>query len=138
MSAPNDKRYAAEPKAAAPGPAAPPPVPSAPPAIPPATPPTRGSVFQSTSLYYPIWKQPATAWGAVFGYLFWGAAALFGLLLILTVIHFTIYPIFSFYDNDDGFIRVPTSSDKQMSFSGVIASPDISANFVSVPPADTQ
>jgi len=65
--------------------------------------------------------------------LFYTSLTVFVLFLILTFIHFTIYPIFSFSESDDGIIRLPTASDQQANFTGVIAQPDMSANFVAIP-----
>jgi hypothetical protein len=65
--------------------------------------------------------------------LFYTSITAFILFLILTFIHFTIYPIFSFSEEDDGIISIPTSSDQQKAFKGVIATPDLSSNFVAIP-----
>jgi hypothetical protein len=65
--------------------------------------------------------------------LFYTSLTLFILFLILTFIHFTIYPVFSFSEGDDGIISIPTSSDRQKAFTGVVAMPDVSANFVAIP-----
>jgi hypothetical protein len=65
--------------------------------------------------------------------LFYTSMTAFILFLVLTFIHYTIYPIFSFSEADDGFIRIPTASDQQKAFQDVVAVSDISANFVSIP-----
>ena len=62
--------------------------------------------------------------------LFYTSATLFVLFLLLTFIHYTIYPIFSFTEGDDGIISIPTSSDRQKAYTGVVATADMSANIV--------
>ncbi|NBP64346.1 MAG: hypothetical protein EBU66_06685, partial [Bacteroidetes bacterium] len=58
---------------------------------------------------------------------------IFILFLILVFIHFTVYPIFSFSPNDNGFIPIPTASDRQIAFTKSPAAADLSANFINVP-----
>jgi hypothetical protein len=75
----------------------------------------------------------AGALGTGLTILFYTSLTLFILFLILTFIHFTIYPVFSFSEGDDGIISIPTSSDRQKAFTGEVAMPDVSANFVAIP-----
>lgn len=65
--------------------------------------------------------------------LFYTSLTAFILFLILVFIHYTIYPIFSFSESDDGIISLPTASDQQQAYKGVVAMPDVSANFVAIP-----
>jgi hypothetical protein len=65
--------------------------------------------------------------------LFYTSLTLFILFLILTFIHFTMYPIFSFSEGDDGIISIPASSDRQNAFTKDVAMPDVSANFLAIP-----
>lgn len=55
-------------------------------------------------------------------------------IVILTIVHFTIHPIFSFSPADLGFIKIPVPSDKQVAFDKFPAGNDISANLVNVVP----
>ena len=66
--------------------------------------------------------------------IFYLSVLIFMLFIILIVIHFTIFPIFSLSPNDDGLISVPTMSDEQTVFDKTLAIPDLSANFVNVEP----
>jgi hypothetical protein len=68
--------------------------------------------------------------------LFYTSITAFLLFLILISIHFTIYPIFSFSEEDDGLISIPTASDQQKAFQDKVATPDIAGNFVAVPNCD--
>ena len=65
--------------------------------------------------------------------LFYTSATLFVLFLLLTFIHYTIYPVFSFTEGDDGIISIPTASDRQKAYTGVVAAPDMGANIVAAP-----
>lgn len=65
--------------------------------------------------------------------LFYSSLVLFFLFLLLTFIHYTIYPVFSFSAEDDGIISIPTASDQQKAYTKIVAEPDMSANFVAVP-----
>lgn len=65
--------------------------------------------------------------------LFYTSATLFVLFLLLTFIHYTIYPVFSFTEGDDGIISIPTASDRQKAYTGIVAAPDMSANIVAAP-----
>jgi hypothetical protein len=85
------------------------------------------------AIKYPAWKVNTTLLGTVFSGLFYLSTAVFVILLILVLIHYTLFPIFSFSDEDPGIITVPTASDKQLTFSKGPANYDISANFVGVP-----
>ena len=68
--------------------------------------------------------------------LFYLSVGAFVLLLLLTFIHFTMFPIFSFSPDDGGYVPVPTASDKQTAFTNTLAVPDISANIVGIPPCE--
>jgi len=67
----------------------------------------------------------------IYAVLFYISLALLGLFLLLTVIHFTVTPVFSFSPNDPGFIPIPTASDRQLAFITGPAAYDISSNFTS-------
>lgn len=82
----------------------------------------------------PSWAQPSLVQRvSIISSLFYGSVILFILLLILIVINFTMFPVFSFSPNDSGFIPIPTVSDQQLAFTKGPAASDLSANFVSVP-----
>ena len=55
-------------------------------------------------------------------------------IIILTIVHFTIHPVFSFSPADLGFIPIPVPSDKQVAFDKSPAGNDMSANLVNVIP----
>jgi hypothetical protein len=86
------------------------------------------------SLFYPIWAPSSTGYGSLISTLFYGSVVVFITFLILVFINFTMFPIFSFSPNDDGFIRIPTVSDQQSAFTKGPAASDLSANFVNVAP----
>ncbi len=65
--------------------------------------------------------------------LFYTSITAFLLFLILISIHFTIYPIFSFSEEDDGLISIPTASDQQKAFKGTVATPETAGSFMAVP-----
>lgn len=48
-----------------------------------------------------------------FKLLFYAASGLFAIFLILIIVHFTVYPVFSFMPGDGGYINVPFFSDAQ-------------------------
>lgn len=81
----------------------------------------------------PSWRPSPTLVGGILSGLFYLSAGIFVLLVILVLIHYTLYPIFSFSDDDPGIITVPTASDKQSAFTKGPANFDISANFVGIP-----
>ncbi len=131
----SDKLFAKGPEAAA-GAGPKPPAPAAAPAagsVPPAKPSVAGSKAYGSYLYAPKWFPSTTSLFSLSTYLYYGALGVFAIFLLLVVIHFTVYPIFSFSADDDGIIPVPTMSDRQISFKNVIASPDLSANFINIP-----
>lgn len=49
--------------------------------------------------------------GNALKYLFYAAIAAFVLFIILTIVHFTVYPVFSFIPGDGGIIPIPTFGD---------------------------
>ncbi len=121
----SDKRFANIPGAAAA------PAPTAPPTAPTNAAARAAAVLAKTA--NPSWKLNPTLMGTVLAGLFYFSAAAFVLLVILVLIHYTLYPIFSFSDGDPGIITVPTASDKQSAFTKGPANFDISANFVGIP-----
>ena len=81
----------------------------------------------------PSWMQPTFVNnGSLIGSIFYGSVIMFIILLILIVVNFTIFPVFSFSPNDNGFLPVPTVSDQQLGFTKGPAASDLSANFVGV------
>lgn len=71
----------------------------------------------------------------VFQYLFYLSALAFFLFLLLTFLHFTVTPIFSFGEDDSqGILSMPTTTGKQTSFTKSPCVPDISANFLNLLP----
>lgn len=94
------------------------------------------SFFQ---LFYPSWKPTARESSGTSSFLsiaFRLSLGVFILFLILVFIHFTIHPIFSFSPNDNGFIPIPTASDKQTAFTNFPTAPDLSANFINTLPCE--
>lgn len=86
-------------------------------------PPSRG---------WPTWApQQATS---ILSYGFYGSLLVLAIFIILFIVHFTVYPIFSFKVGDPGIIPVPTSSDKQMDFTKSPAGNDVSGNFTKIVP----
>jgi hypothetical protein len=123
----SDKRFANIPGAAVPAPAA------APASGPAPTDAAARAAAVLAKTANPSWRLKATLAGTVLAGLFYVSAAAFVLLVILVLIHYTLYPIFSFSDDDPGIISVPTASDKQSAFTKGPANYDISANFVGIP-----
>ena len=87
-----------------------------------------GSTFGQTgySAYY-------NATGSTFALMFYASLSAFVLFLIMIFIHYTMFPVFSFSPNDNGYIPIPTVSDKQLVFNKGPATYDISANIVKLP-----
>jgi len=93
----------------------------------PGTPPTTvvGSLFGATSgntfgPLFPGATTVSTSGGtSVFGGLFFLAAILFVLFLLLMFINTTVYPIFSFSMNEPGLISIPLSTDRELSYKKV-------------------
>jgi hypothetical protein len=88
-----------------------------------------GSIIYGKSYNFPSWAIVGTA----LPYVFYVSLFLFTLFLILTFAHYTVYPIFSFSPNDNGFIPIPTASDRQIAYTKSPAAADLSANFINVP-----
>lgn len=94
----------------------------------------RGNSVGGKALYYPEWKPSGSLFTSVLGLLYNAVLYGFIIFLILVFIHFTIYPIFSFSPDDNGFIPIPTASDKQTSYTKAPAASDVSASIVSISP----
>lgn len=88
-----------------------------------------GSIINGKEYYYPRWVLV----GSVLSYTFYISLFIFLLFLILTFIHYAVYPILSFSPNDNGFIQIPTASDRQIAYTKSPAAADLSANFINVP-----
>ena len=84
-------------------------------------------------LAYPAWAPNVAAYGGAVSILFYLSLIIFVLFLVLTFVHFTVYPVFSFSPNDEGIIPIPTVSDRQIAFTKSPAASDLNANFVDVP-----
>jgi hypothetical protein len=91
-----------------------------------------GSTIYGKDYSYPSWVI-SDAGKTILPYVFYISLFIFILFLILVFIHFTVYPIFSFSPNDNGFIPIPTASDRQIAFTKSPAAADLSANFINVP-----
>jgi len=91
-----------------------------------------GSTIYGKDYSYPSWVI-GDAGKTILPYVFYISFFIFILFLILVFIHFTVYPIFSFSPNDNGFIPIPTASDRQIAFTKSPAAADLSANFINVP-----
>lgn len=102
----------------------------------PATQPTSGPKLPVALPVIPIaswFTSRQGLFGAAYTIMFYTAVTAFVLFLLLTTIHFTIYPIFSFSPEDDGIITIPTASDRQKAFINTVARFDEAAPFESVP-----
>ena len=88
-----------------------------------------GSIINNRQYSFPEWALVGTA----LPYVFYISLFIFTLFLILTFIHYVVYPIFSFSPNDNGFIPIPTASDRQIAYTKSPAAADLSANFINVP-----
>lgn len=91
-----------------------------------------GSTIYNKQYTYPSWVIDYAS-KTVIPYVFYISLFIFIIFLILVFIHFTMYPIFSFSPNDNGFIQIPTASDRQITFTKSPAAADLSANFINVP-----
>ena len=58
---------------------------------------------------------------------------MFVIFLILVFIHYTVMPVFALSPNDNGFISIPTASDRQLAYPNAPAAADLSGNFKDVP-----
>ena len=65
--------------------------------------------------------------------LFYTSVTVFVLFLLLVFIHYILYPIFSFSEEEGGLISIPTASDKQAAFTGVVAASDVGSNLAAIP-----
>ena len=84
------------------------------------------------TLSRPSWApQKATP---ILSYAFYGSLIVLAVFIILFIIHYTVFPIFSFKEGDPGVIPVPTVSDKQVAFTKAPAGNDVSGNFTNVVP----
>jgi len=73
------------------------------------------------------------AFGGALSVAYSGSIIILVIFLILTFIHFTLFPVFSLSPDDNGIIPVPLPSDKQLAFTKGPAPSDLSANFVNIP-----
>lgn len=88
-----------------------------------------GSKFgPSVSLKWPLWDQ-SSALGSIL-------SILIGTIILLVIIHFTIYPIFSFNAGDKGLIEIPTFSDMQIRYKDDPAISSTPANFDNLEPVN--
>jgi hypothetical protein len=62
--------------------------------------------------------------GGLLPFLFWAAVAAFVIFLILLLIHYTVYPVFSFNPGDGGLIPIPAASDEYIFSKGEIVASD--------------
>jgi hypothetical protein len=74
------------------------------------------------------------ATGSTFQILFYLSLVVLIIFLMLTFVHFTMFPIFSFSADQPGIISVPTASDKQITYTKGPATYDLSGAFTNVPP----
>ena len=88
-----------------------------------------GSTFEGRSYYYPQWA-PQTG---VISYIFGFSLFMFVVFLVLVFIHYTVMPVFALSPNDNGFISIPTASDRQLAYPNAPAAADLSGNFKDVP-----
>jgi hypothetical protein len=88
-----------------------------------------GSTFQGKSYYYPQWA-PQTG---IISYIFGFSLFMFVVFLVLVFIHYTLFPVFALSPNDNGFISIPTASDRQLAYPNAPAASDLSGNFKDVP-----
>jgi hypothetical protein len=85
-----------------------------------------GSRYAGEDFSYPSW-----AIGSGYGSII---LAIVVTVIILVVIHYTIFPILSFIPGDGGLVPVPIAVDRQLMFTTAPALSDISANFVNLEP----
>jgi len=94
--------------------------------------PVNAALPAPPSLSWPSWAPTQAT--PILSYAFYGSLVILALFMILFIIHFTVYPIFSFKVGDPGIIPVPTPSDKQTDFTKAPAGNDISGNFTKIVP----
>jgi hypothetical protein len=58
---------------------------------------------------------------------------MFIVFLVLVFIHYTLFPVFALSPNDNGFISIPTASDRQLAYPNAPAAADLSGNFKDLP-----
>jgi len=85
---------------------------------------------ESRGQVYPKW---AIQVPSVLSYMFYTSLLVFVIFLILVFIHFIVYPVFSFSPNDNGFIPIPTASDRQIDFVKAPAPSNVAASFKNLP-----
>jgi len=73
-----------------------------------------GGLTSSSRMFFGNAYSSATV--SISGALFFFALIVFVIFLILIFIHYTIFPVFALTVNDPGFIPVPTSTDRELSF----------------------
>jgi hypothetical protein len=97
------------------------------------SPPTNAKPRASIpGLSWPSWAPQEVT--PILSYIFYGSLVVLAVFIILFIIHFTVYPIFSFKPGDPGIVSVPTSSDKQVDFTKAPAGNDISGQFTKIVP----
>ena len=101
--------------------------PRAAPAAPRAAP--AASMFADGRFSLPTWSSYGPLFGSVLNYAFKAGLLSFILFLVLLLIHWTIYPIFSFTPGDGGIIPVPTASDRQLAYEKEPAAPTLRSKF---------
>lgn len=69
----------------------------------------------------------------VLQFLLYAAVSLLILFVILTLIHFTVYPVFSFTPGDGGFIPVPVFSDSQKAAQSAANPPEEALDIQGIP-----
>ena len=84
------------------------------------------------ALSWPSWAPQEVS--PILSVIFYGTLITFVLLIILLIIHYTVYPVFSFLPGDPGIIPIPLPSDKQSDFTKSPAGNDISGGFKNVVP----
>jgi hypothetical protein len=65
--------------------------------------------------------------------LFYGVSAIFALFILLTIVHFTVYPVFSFMPGDGGYINIPFFSDAQKMAAGAANPPETALGISGAP-----
>ena len=115
--------------------------PTAPPTAPPAQQAAPAAQARSGPIALPIlgrYSSLSPSWlskgiaGTALTLLFYTSITVFILFLVLVFIHYTMYPIFSFSADEEGIISIPTASEQQNAFHGVVATSDMSANIVAI------
>jgi len=84
------------------------------------------------ALSWPSWAPQEVS--PILSVVFYGSLITFVLFIILLIIHYTVYPVFSFLPGDPGIIPIPLPSDKQTDFMKSPAGNDISGAFTKIVP----